>query len=99
MSAFARRVNVPVRNGLSGRGFISGQGEGLVTVAGAAASRPVVVFDKKTLLPVIQVSSAEDGTYLARGLDPNRKFVVVAFDSSGQFNAVIRDNITPAPMA
>ena len=99
MSAFVSRVSVPVRLGFSGRGFIAGQGDGLVTVAGSPASRPVFVLDKQTLIPLVSSVSGNDGTYMMRGINPNRKVIVLAFDTTGQFNAVIRDNITPAPMA
>ena len=96
MSVFVRRVQVPIRFDFSGRGFIAGQGDGLVTVSGVTASRPVVVFDKKSLIPLAKTVSSTDGTYSIAGINANRKVFVVAFDPSGQFNAVIRDNITPA---
>ncbi len=81
-----------------GKGYIAGEVPGIVTVAGSAASRRVVVLDKQTRLPVRSTVSAADGTFRIDGLNPNRNFVVIAFDHQLQFNAVIRDNITPAPM-
>ena len=99
MSVFVKPPFAPVLLGFSGRGFIAGQGDGVVTVAGATASRPVIVFDKTSFKPLARTVSDTDGTYRIIGIDENRKVFVVAFDPSGQFNAVIRDNITPAPMA
>jgi len=82
-----------------GLGFIAGQDPGLVTVAGAAARRPVYLFEKTGMRLVATQYSGEDGTYRFDGLSTEKRFVVVAFDTEQQFNAVIRDNITPAPMA
>jgi len=84
---------------LGGLGFIAGQDPGLVTVAGAAARRPVYLFEKTGMRLVATQYSGEDGTYRFDGLSTEKRFVVVAFDTEQQFNAVIRDNITPAPMA
>lgn len=81
-----------------GLGFIAGQSPALVTVAGAPARRPVYVLERAGLRVVASGYSGNDGTYMFEGLSPNRSFVVVAFDDQGQFNAVIRDRVIPAPM-
>ena len=79
-----------------GLGFIAGQDPGLVTVAGSPARRPVYLFEKTGMRLVDTQYSGADGTYRFDGLSTDRRFVVVAFDTEEQFNAVIRDNITPA---
>lgn len=82
--------------GLSGSGYIAGEAPGLVTVAGVPARRRVELRDKTTGRLVGVTLSGSDGTYRFDGLNPARKFVVMAFDHQLVYNAVIRDNITPA---
>ena len=79
-----------------GSGYIAGQAPGLVTVAGAPARQRVFLYDKATHERLSVTSSALDGTYRFDYLDPARRYYLTAFDSELQFNAVIRDNITPA---
>lgn len=80
----------------SGAGFIAGIGPGLVTVAGAPARRRVILYDKATDVIVARSWSNPDGTYRFDGLNPDRRYYVVAFDHQLVYNAVIRDNIKPA---
>ena len=85
-----------------GEGYIAGEGAAIVSKAGAAARERVILCLKDNALPLRRVAeqlSGADGTYRFDQLDESKKYIVLAFDSSGQFNAVIRDNITPAPMS
>lgn len=83
----------------AGRGEISGPNPLSVTVAGAAASRKVYLIDR-ALMKMIRVGrSGQDGFYRFVGLDVKRQFIVLARDDLLQFDAVIRDNITPAEEA
>jgi hypothetical protein len=84
--------------GFSGNGYIAGNAPAIVTVAGVPAPRPVRVLERKSLRLCGFATSASDGTFSISGLDTGRQFLVIALDNQGQFNAVIRDNITPAPM-
>lgn len=45
-----------------------------------------------------QLSDPVTGSYVFEGIDMAQKYAVIAFDSSGLFNAVIADNLTPEPM-
>ncbi len=80
----------------AGNGFIAGIAPGIVTVAGAPARRRVNLHDAITGRRLGSVVSAADGTYRFDGLNPARRYYVTAFDHQQVFNAVIRDNITPA---
>ena len=82
-----------------GSGFLAGQDPGLLTVAGAPAARKIQIRDKATHKLVDQVTSGADGSWRVEYLNMDRKYYVIAFDHELQFNAVIRDNITPALMA
>ena len=82
----------------NGTATIMGQGSGIVTKATAPAREKVLLHIKlpigSRLIDWVQASAS--GEYLFDQLDPNRRYVVMAFDHQLQFNAVIRDNITPA---
>lgn len=88
-----------VRQPFSGDGFLAGEDPGIVTVAGAPASRRVFIFDRLSNQAVAVVPSDENGEWRVEYLNPARRYYVIVFDPELQFNAVIRDNITPAPMA
>ena len=87
----------PVARQYFGKGKLAGTlPDAIVTVAGAAARRRVVVLDRHTRKIVAQTWSAEDGSWRVDYLTTAKQFTVIAFDHENQFNAVIRDNITPA---
>ena len=92
----ALRVGVSASGRFVGNGYIAGSGSGIVSVAGAPASRRVALMDKATGQIVGRVGSAPDGTYRFSRVNPMRRYAVIGFDYQLQFNAVIRDNITPA---
>lgn len=81
---------------LAGSGYIAGEDPGLVTVAGALAARRVRCIDSLTGKVVGEQASSSDGTYRFNNLNPARKYILIAFDHQLVYNAVIRDNITPA---
>lgn len=81
---------------LSGNGFIAGIAPGIVTVGGAPASRRIEVIDIQTRRTVASTVSAADGTFRINNLNPSRRYRVLAYDHQLVYNAVIRDNITPA---
>jgi len=90
-------------NTLSGTGRISGVAPYIVTKAGSPARCLVGLIYKPTpkaicaQIVALQYSKA-DGTYSFDLLNTDKRFTVIAFDPDQTFNAVIRDNITPAPM-
>ena len=94
---FHQRTNPRFKS--RGQGYIAGEGASIVTKAGAPAREKVTLCLKDSELPLTRIAeqlSKADGTYRFDQLDESKKYIVLAFDSSGQFNAVIRDNITPA---
>ena len=81
---------------LAGNRFISGKEPGILSVAGAPAAREIHIREKATHALVERLVSNTDGTWRVENLTPTTQFYVIAFDYKLQFNAVIRDNITPA---
>ena len=86
----------PRSRSFRGDGFLAGVDPGIVTVAGVPAVARVFVYDKTTHQRVAVTLSDANGEWRVEFLDRNKRYYVVAFDASLQFNAVIRDNITPA---
>lgn len=81
-----------------GSGYIAGEGDAIVTVAGVPASRTVLVIERKSLRVAARIASNGAGNYSIQNIDMNLSYIVIGLDYEGQFNAVIRDNVTPAPM-
>lgn len=73
---------------------------GTTAVAGTPdvpVSRLTLLIDKRTKLPAKIKMSNPDGTYVFEyvGLGP---WVVLTFDHTGEYNAVVADNILGTPM-
>lgn len=86
---------------LRGGGRIAGDLPNGVTKAGAGAAEWVHLglADRSSgFFRVASTKSAADGSYSFENLSTAKSFVVLAHDSDGNFNSVIRANITPAPM-
>ena len=81
---------------LTGSGYIAGESPGLVTVASAPAARRVFLLERNGMQVIRSTISAGNGTYQFSNINTGRRYCVVATDHQLQFNAVIRDNITPA---
>lgn len=81
---------------LKHKGYIAGTGDGLVSVGGVPASRKVYVLDAKTLAIIKTAVSLDNGHYLIAGLDPNRKYLIMARDYKNEYEPSCYDNVTPA---
>ena len=92
--ARGRAIGAPLGTARVYRG--TGYIDGVVTVDGQPASRPVRVYDRETGVLVAETTSAADGTYQVDGLAGDREYIVVAIDTARVHNAVVQDRITPA---
>lgn len=97
--ALVKILDDPVPLKKKHKGYISGQGLGIVTVDGAPASRVVYLY-KRTLgsqpLELVDICiSKPDGSYLFDGLDMNNKYLVIAADYKQEYEPVAWDWITP----
>lgn len=83
-----------------GNGHIAGVAPGLLTVDGAPARRPILLFFRQGLglQPIAQSFSRADGTYQFAYLDESAAFTLVALDSERIHNAVVADLIVPVAM-
>lgn len=61
--------------------------------------RRVRLFDRRDNRLVREVwSDPTTGAYKFEFINPDRRYVVIAYDHAGVYNAEIRDNITPVLM-
>ena len=60
------------------KGYFAGQDDGIVTAGGKPARRQVVCLDAVTLQIVALCWSLDSGHYLVRGLDPARRYLLLA---------------------
>lgn len=79
----------------TGKGYFSGEGEGIVTVNGEPASRRILLLDCATLRFVRGTWSNQDGTYRLSHLDPNRQYLMLARDHLGEWEPVAYDLLRP----
>jgi hypothetical protein len=91
-----RLINVlPLRHAvfdLAGTGTLSGTvKDGAVPVS----RRKVFLLDKRNLSVLRCTLSGDDGAYAFTGLNKALKYVVIAFDHTSNYNAVIADSVTP----
>ena len=79
----------------TGRAYIAGEGNGLVTVNGQPAARQVVALEQDTLAVARRVWSTPSGRYVLYDLDPAKQYVVLGVDWRGEYEPVAWDRITP----
>ena len=60
--------------------YIAGTADGIVTIAGRAAARDILLLDAKKLVVIERVSSLRNGHYMFMGLDINEQYLVICRD-------------------
>lgn len=83
-------------NYCSGAGYFAGMGDGLVTVAGRGAARPVWVIALRYPKIIRATWSRPDGRYYIGGLNPHERYLVLTRDHKGDYAPYAWDNLTPA---
>lgn len=78
-----------------GRAYIAGEGDGIVSIKGMPTVRQVVAFEQKTLVVAAKTWSLPDGSYLLPNLDPNKQYIVMAYDYDGYYEPYAYSHITP----
>lgn len=82
--------------GTSYSGYIAGTGDGVVTVNGVAAIREIILFNALDLSVIHRSQSFNNGHYLLNGLDPSKKYLVMARDYNKEYEPAVFDYVTPA---
>lgn len=87
----------------SGSGYLGGElpvGEldGRAKILNMPARIDVIVLEPVTCVVVARTTSAPDGTWRVRYLDPAQRFTVVGVDRRMRANSAIQDWVQPAQM-
>lgn len=92
-------LSVVDRSHYFGSGYIAGTGNGIVTVNGVPAIRPIYLFEFFNHQPPILVAKTFSdgmGRYLFKNLDRTKKYLVMARDHQGEYEPYCYDNVAPA---
>jgi len=81
---------------LSHNGYIAGSGDGIVTVQGKPASRKIWLLDAATMVVEQVITSLPNGHYLFMGLDPAKRYLVMARDFKKEYEPFVWDYVAPA---
>lgn len=77
-------------------GYIAGSGDGIVSVAGNGAVRPIYLLDP-TYFNIIKITySLNNGHYLFRDIDTEREYIVFARDHERNYEPAVYDYVSPA---
>lgn len=82
--------------GTNYKGYIAGMADGILTVNGQAAKREIVVLDAVNFGIISRSQSFDNGHYLFRNLDTNKKYLVMARDYNREYEPAVWDYVTPA---
>lgn len=75
-------------------GYIAGAADGIVTVGGVPAARPILVLD--SLYNKLKTTySLKNGHYMVSYLDPAKQYIIVCIDHKGEYAPVVWDNVSP----
>lgn len=81
---------------LKNTGYISGSGDGIVTVAGKPSSRKIHLLNSSTLALEGVQWSLSNGHYAFFGLDTNKEYMVIVRDYKKEFEPFAWDYVKPA---
>lgn len=82
-----------------GSGYIAGTADGIVTVAGKAASRAIylyALYNHKPMESVAKNWSTAQGNYMFSGLDTNMRYLIMVRDYDGQYEPFAWDQVAPS---
>lgn len=92
-------LSIVDRSRCFGNGYIAGTDDGIVTVNGQPAVRPIYLFDFSDYQPPILVAkifSDNKGRYLFKNLDTTKQYLVMARDYNREYEPAVWDYVTPA---
>ena len=80
----------------TGAAYIAGEEDGIVSINKTTpVIREVCALEQDTKKLVQSRWSWADGTYLLPNLNPNKQYIVLALDHTGDYPAVVEDMIRP----
>lgn len=89
-------IIVPMAFAITNNNYIAGSGDGIVTVQGQPASRPIYLLDAVTLAVVQIASSYKNGRYIFMCLEPETAYMVIVRDYKKEYEPFVWDYVIPA---
>lgn len=92
-------LSIVDRSHYFGDGYIAGTGDGIVTVNGQSAIRPIYLFefvDYVAPILVAKIFSDSKGRYLFKNLDTTKQYLIMARDYNKEYEPAVWDYVTPA---
>ncbi len=81
-------------------GHIAGTGDGIVTVAGKPASRPIHLYEVTSGFAKMRLVSRQasmlSGHYIFTGLDPSKRYLLMVRDHKREYEPFAFDFVEPA---
>jgi len=77
-------------------GYISGSGDGIVTVQGKPSSRKIWLLSARTMIVEQVVTSLKNGHYMFLGLDLTKEYLVMVRDYKRELEPFAWDYVKPA---
>lgn len=93
------KLSVVDRLNYYGIGYIAGQADGVVTVAGKVASRAIYLYALYSYKPMVLVAkkwSTDEGYYIFPNLDTKMRYLIMVRDYAGQYEPFVYDQVEPA---
>lgn len=87
------------RRQFNGTGYIAGQADGVVTVAGKVASRAIYLYALYSYKPMVLVAktwSTAQGNYMFANLNTSMRYLIMVRDYAGQYEPFAYDQVEPA---
>lgn len=82
------------------QGYIAGNGDGIVTVAGKPASRPIHLYESMSGFGSMQLvarqASLQNGHYMFTGLNPKKRYMIIVRDHKREYEPFVFDFVEPA---
>lgn len=93
------QLSIVDRSNYFGTGYIAGTADGIVTVAGKAASRAIylyALYNHKPMVLVAKTWSTAQGNYMFANLDTSMRYLVMVRDYEEQYEPFAYDQVEPA---
>lgn len=76
-------------------GYIAGTGEGIASMATKPAPCLIYLLDTESFALLHTGFALDNGHYLIRGLDPDKRYLLLARDPKGNYEPVAYDDVQP----
>lgn len=81
--------------GGAGAGYVAGTTDGIVTRGGVPSALEIIIMNATDLQVIQRTQSLKMGNYLIMGLDPSKRYLIMARDHDGEYEPFCWDWVAP----